>query len=415
MITSLRPARSALGYTALAIALMTTAASAQELCSNYTVKPGDTLSGIAKAADVSGGYQMLYAANSETINNPNIIEVGMELVIPCADGLLPSQQADATTEAVTAPAAEAVVEPAVPEVEAPTAPAETVEVVTTAPAETATTAPAETAAVATTAPAETAAAAPTALPKARFLTGSNFEPQTDESLPGGGLFTEMVEEAMKRGGPGQEYSVTFVNDWGAHLTDLLPSGAFDMGFPWALPDCSKVDLLSEATQLRCTDFDASDAFLEAFVGYYVLAGSDLANLTSHDQLAGKRLCRPDGWFTFDLEGLGLVEPTITMVVPQDQLECWQAMKRGEVDVVTYDVDVADVDIVKVDMLDNVKEIEPLRTVVTSHVFVPKSNPNGQAYLAMINEGLQSMRDDGTWFKILSTRMREHNERNAAEN
>ncbi len=49
----------------------------------YVVKPGDTLSGIAKA--VYGDWkhwQDIYEANKDKIKNPDLIQVGWELKLP---------------------------------------------------------------------------------------------------------------------------------------------------------------------------------------------------------------------------------------------------------------------------------------------------------------------------------------------
>jgi LysM repeat protein len=49
----------------------------------YVVQPGDTLSGIATALAVRGGWQALYAANKQAIGpNPNTIRVATVLVVP---------------------------------------------------------------------------------------------------------------------------------------------------------------------------------------------------------------------------------------------------------------------------------------------------------------------------------------------
>lgn len=49
----------------------------------YVVQPGDTLSGIAAALTVHGGWQALYAANRPRIGtNPNVIHPGTVLVLP---------------------------------------------------------------------------------------------------------------------------------------------------------------------------------------------------------------------------------------------------------------------------------------------------------------------------------------------
>ncbi|MBC3842776.1 LysM peptidoglycan-binding domain-containing protein [Streptacidiphilus sp. 4-A2] len=49
---------------------------------NYTVHPGDTLSGIAAAAHLSGGWEALYQDNKATVGgNPNLIFPGQQLQV----------------------------------------------------------------------------------------------------------------------------------------------------------------------------------------------------------------------------------------------------------------------------------------------------------------------------------------------
>ncbi|MEU0937887.1 MULTISPECIES: transglycosylase family protein [unclassified Embleya] len=48
----------------------------------YTVKAGDTLSGVAAKLGVKGGYKALYAANAGVIGgNPHLISVGTQLAV----------------------------------------------------------------------------------------------------------------------------------------------------------------------------------------------------------------------------------------------------------------------------------------------------------------------------------------------
>jgi nucleoid-associated protein YgaU len=49
----------------------------------YTVKPGDTLSGIAKEFyGHAGEYMKIFDANKDKLTNPDVIRDGQELVIP---------------------------------------------------------------------------------------------------------------------------------------------------------------------------------------------------------------------------------------------------------------------------------------------------------------------------------------------
>lgn len=328
-------------------AVSATPAAAQSLCSEYTVVRGDTLSRIASEAGVRGGFQRLFDANRNVMANPNLLEVGVVLQIPCEDGSLPA--GTATSRATPAPA------PVATEVVAK---------------------------------------------PASFVTASGYAPFTDEALPGGGMMTQMVRRAMEIGNPDQEYDIIFVNDWDSHLSVLLPSGAFDMTFPWFLPDCTKVDILSEPNARRCNVFDASDPFYEAGVSFYTMNDSPYAAATEYNDLMGATLCRPDGWFTFDLEGEGLVEPAINLVFGRTEEACWERMVAGEVDVVTYDTLPAEDDSRGLGIVDQITELEALASTVTLHVFTPKANPNGRAYLDIVNAGLQELRASGEWFEIV---------------
>jgi LysM repeat protein len=52
----------------------------------WTVRPGDTLSAIASAFDVPGGWQVLYAANLRVVgSDPDVIRVGTVLTLPGPD------------------------------------------------------------------------------------------------------------------------------------------------------------------------------------------------------------------------------------------------------------------------------------------------------------------------------------------
>lgn len=324
-------------------------AQAQEQCSSYTVVRGDTLSQIADRADVRGGYQVLFNANTDVLDTPNLLEVGQSLKIPCADGALPTTAASAA---------------------APAAPA-------------------------------TPAMTPDSLDRPlRFVTSSGYAPFTDEGLPGGGLFTQMVRRSMELGNDEQEFNIMFVNDWNSHLQDLLPSGAIDMAFPWFKPDCDKVENLSAPNAYRCTEFNHSEPFYDALVGYYTLAGSAYENASTYPELFGARICRPDAWFTFDLEAEALTAPNITLIQAPSQAGCWDLLRDGEVDVVTYDALPAEEDYGNAGMSDVVVDLPALTSKQTLHVFVSKNNPNGEAYMNIINAGLEDLRLSGEWFEIV---------------
>jgi len=340
--------------------LLPVAGHAQTACEPYVIQGGDTLRDIAQRAYGNGNFQLIFDANRNVIgSNPNNIEVGDELVLPCADGTLPTAQVEV--------------------VEAPTPTAAAVE-------------------------ASGQQLPEGYVPVIKFLTGGNYPPFTDESMPGRGMFTELVDTSMTRAAPSRDYVVTFVNDWGSHLSALLPINAFDMGFPWFKPDCTKIDLLSPAMAQRLTDYNFSDPFYELVVTSYVLPKSRFAGAQSPEDLFGARVCRPDGYYTFDLEEVGLVEPDITLVQPVLPRECFEQLLAGTVDYIPMEVQVAEDAIAELGIRGQLLELGQFSRLVTAHVISHKSNPYGRAYITLLNQGLREMRQSGEWFGIVSTQL-----------
>lgn len=58
------------------------AARGRHIEGTYVVRSGDTLSAIAQAHHVAGGWQALWRANERTVRNPNLIFPGQRLALP---------------------------------------------------------------------------------------------------------------------------------------------------------------------------------------------------------------------------------------------------------------------------------------------------------------------------------------------
>lgn len=346
-----------LAVSCLALSAGTYSAAAQEACSTYTIKRGDTLTNIAKRAFGDGNFAKIFQANRAVIgSNPNLIEVGLQIEIPCAE---------------TASA------PAVAE------------------------APAAAAAPAATAPVATAEPAATPLAQIAFVTGNDYPPFTGEDLPDGGIFTKLVRTAMLRGDKQQDYSIDFVNDWSAHLDSLLPRQAFDATFPWSQPDCGDLGSLSPKDAYRCTDFNFSESFYEIVDGFFAVKGSGLETAQTYEEFVGKRICRPESYSLSGLTSVGLVEPSITLVRPATPADCFEGLATGAVDIVHLEVQVASDALSDLGLKNDIVEDPHLAQVKTLRVMVHKSNPHGSEILDVINRGLTEMRESGEWFDIVS--------------
>ncbi len=336
----------------------------------YRVAPGDTLHRIATRAYGSGNYQTIFAANRDILPDISRIEVGDELLIPCLDGTVPKTRREALALGIGTGDGRETPNP-------------------------------EASATAIRPAPEASASA--ILPTGGgigFVTGSDFAPFAHRALPEGGMITELVRLAIARAAPEREVDVTFVDDWSAHL-GLLEQGAYDLGFPWYRPDCSKADRLSASMRQRCAGFEFSDPLFEVAIGYYVRAGDPLAGATKYDRLFGRKLCRPAGYFTFDLDQEDLSEPNVTRIIPPTAADCFTWLMRGEVDVVTLNKSLAEVGISKLGLDGRVAEIPALASAQTLHVVAPNGDAEGHAYLDLVNTGLADLQASGRWFEVVS--------------
>ncbi|TMV05582.1 transporter substrate-binding domain-containing protein [Ruegeria sediminis] len=347
-----------------ASALMAGGASAQEACTNYTVTDGDTLSTIAIAAYGTSNYQPIFNANRNVISNPTELKPGLVLALPCDDGSLPNGQS--AQELIAAE-------------EARNANNKVSNVYE---------------------------------PPIKIVTGGNYAPFADESLTGGGFLVRLASTALNRAGNNRDYSVSFVNDWSAHLETLLPLGAFDVSLAWYIPDCSNRDYeWSAETEKRCTQFDSTVSVYDTVIGFYTLPDSDYAKARSFEDFKGARLCRMEGWFTHDLEEKGVFEPHVTMIQPVSAQECMDAVLTGVADIASFEVQLAadamsDMGLTPKDIVEN-----PFVNTVAGLRFVThRTNPYGRQYMAMLNAGLNEMRESGEWYAIISDTLREHNEK-----
>lgn len=249
--------------------------------------------------------------------------------------------------------------------------------------------------------ADTIAAPPLAELRIKFLTGSGFAPFAGESLHAGGMITDLVTRAVNTAAPEREFHVTFISDRSAHLGVILRDGAFDVSFPWYKPDCFEPEKLGEELRILCDEFEFSNPLYEVSLGYYTRTGNPLIKADSHAGMFGKKLCRPKGQFMFGLDQNNLTAPSVSVETAATAIECFFRLLRGQVDVVSLVKTKADAELRRLGIIDEVAEIEGLQTSLTLHALVPKSNPNGQAYLDIINQGMASLMASGKWFEVVA--------------
>lgn len=345
---------------AIGWALIAPETQAVECGGKYTIQDGDTLNDIARQAyGTTNKWTLIFYANQKQFGNGPILEAGKQLRIPCIKA-----PARVSIEPVGINTNGEVNTPSAKEIEVSRLKGDL-----------------------------------------QLLTAGDYQPFTDRSLPGGGMITEIIDTALsslKREANGPGYQISWVNDWSSHLDPLLLSKTFDMGFPWFKPNCEEYDQLDQPAQFRCDKFFFSKPVFEILVLFFALKDSDFQFETDAD-VVGTRLCRPTGYFTFDLDKNGrnwVKDEKITLIRPQAVEECFALLARGEVDAVTVNEFTGRAAITKLAMDDRIRVIERPVSLLNLRVIIAKTHPRARTYLHYINSSLSYLRDSGLYEQIV---------------
>jgi len=335
---------------------------AQTCGTDYTIKEGETLAQIA--ARIYGNpaqWTVIFYANQDRLGaNESLLVPGLALRLPCI-GASPQSQP-------------------VPQIAAPPAQSQT-----------------------TT---ESAFVISSLLRRIEFLTADGFSPYTGRSLEGGGMLTQVITSSMgliKEEAKGRfDYGISWINDWTAHLNPLLLTRAFDVGFPWARPDCEGGINLDQSSQFRCQRFFFSDPLYEAVTSLFVRANSRIKSLRN-DEIARTTLCRPAGYPLHELDQNGrnwVKEGKVTLIRPPTLDECFRLLESGTVDGVVEAELTGRASIASLGLSDKVRIIDQPVALTTYHALISKTHPHARTILYYMNSSLMKLRTSGEYDRII---------------
>lgn len=247
------------------------------------------------------------------------------------------------------------------------------------------------------------------VPTIQIVTAGDYLPFTDDQADGRGMLTQVVEAALTESGLPNDFEIDFVNDWSSHLTILLPKGKYDFGFPWFKPDCSDRSALPADMRLRC-DYAWSDPLYTVSIAFYAPEGLE-SYPASFQELHGAKICRPEGYYTFDLSNEGLYDgQNITLVRPSTVDGCFVALDRGEVDFVSLNRFTAERALARAGLTGLVKPLETLVTVLDLHLVAHRDNMlAAHKWMAGFNDGLRQIQASGMFGRITSYHLRKYRE------
>lgn len=324
---------------------------AQTACELYRVVKGDSLRGIALTAYGVQDFMPIFKANAAAIgHDPNLIAVGTVLHLPCKDAKQPD-------------------EPELVTVSTPAGP-ETFE----------------------------------------LITANGYLPYADETLPGGGIITMLIDRAFDRADEYVPHRLTVINDRAAHLEALLPTHVFDASFPWTAPDCETLTNPTRAESYTCENYIYSAPFYEIVEGFFARTGSGYEDELYSSGLAGAVICRPEGYATGHLIDMDLFASETKLVQPVTIRDCFEHLMTGEVDLVSFDTRSGAQILERLGLTDSVSGNPNVVSIVPLQVAAHRDNPSSEILIAALNEGLREMQQSGEWQNLIRDALTEQIEK-----
>jgi polar amino acid transport system substrate-binding protein len=333
---------------------------AQTCGSDYTLKEGETLAQIAgRVYGNPSQWTIIFYANQDRLGaNVSLLVPGLALRLPCIGGAPQPVLPPLATTPAQPPAAS-----------------------------------------------ETAFFISSLLRRVEFLTADGFAPYTGRSLEGGGMLTQVIGSAMglvKDEAKGRfDFGISWVNDWAAHLNPLLLTRAFDVGFPWARPDCDGTNL-DQSSQFRCQRFFFSDPIYEVITLLFVRADSRIKSLRN-EEISGSTLCRPAGQPVHELDQSGrnwIKDGKVTLIRPPTVDECFRLLDDGTVDGVVEAELVGRASMTGLRLTEKVRMVDQPVALTTYHVLISKSHPHARTILYYMNTSLERLRESGEYDRIV---------------
>jgi polar amino acid transport system substrate-binding protein len=380
------------------MASISTPTLAQTCNEEYVVKSGESLSRIANR--VYGDLQkwtVIYNVNLNIIgSDPNLILAGQVLRIPCLEETNDNLLTESTTETTDESTSESS--------DAATSAASVADVSSSAEEESAAVAVEDLSQVAAN---DSVEEARTRAPgdAIRFLTGNDYAPFTDQSLPDDGLITDIVDTAFSNAPSPLAFEIDWVDDWSVHLTELLANLDYDMGFPWLRPDCN-----STPEEFRCQNFEFSNPAFEMLILLFTHKDRPLV-FNSDADIAGAVLCRPKGYYTHDLEKDGrlwLTNNVIELQQPDTIKDCFDRLVEGTVDAVALNEFTGRSAIADFNLKDEIVALEnkPL-SIEGLHVVVHKDHPRSRELISLFNKNMAALQLSDEYNQIIDKHFRNY--------
>ncbi|MEO4047452.1 transporter substrate-binding domain-containing protein [Pseudomonas sp. CAU 1711] len=214
----------------------------------------------------------------------------------------------------------------------------------------------------------------------RLVTGDQYPPFTGQTLPNGGMLTELVLRVLQEADQPPQLAW---QPWKRGYQATL-KGQYDATFPY-LPSPE-----------REAEFLFSTPLYETTQKVFSRSGEALEPA----QLAGRRFCLPLGWQA-PTPLLTLLESgRLQRHEPQDLATCARLVALGRDDFFVADDLLGQRAIRQAGVAHELQESRAVVARNRLHLIVPRNRPGAQALIERFNAGLTRLRDSGEYARIV---------------
>jgi len=213
---------------------------------------------------------------------------------------------------------------------------------------------------------------------------NNIKPFVDNSSSPKGVVVDRVKKALSSI-KNIKYSIDYIGDENLLMhPPLLENGKYDIGLRWNQPDCT-------SKNNKLCDFIVSKPLFQTVSKFYRRKNS--TNKISHPKdIYGKNICRPKGWFKFDLEKQGFIDgENINITSPDSVKECFSKLKNGKVDFVAL-TEYSALPVIKSMRLSKyIESVDLLSTPIIFSLIANQKNPKAYIYIHKLNISLSKLK------------------------
>ena len=220
-----------------------------------------------------------------------------------------------------------------------------------------------------------------------LVTGNDFKPYADETLPEGGMITEIAVTAFSD--LGYDPIVDFLN-WPSGY-DLTKRGKFAANWAWA------------PTAEREADFFYSDALAEdlTFAYWHVDRPQSFKEI---DDIKGYRICRAVDYYTEFMDHL-IESGEIELTQPKDINECWRGLVDGSFDFVIQAEFASAAQHAELGLTDEIVRSDTVVSKQSYHAIFPKSISESEQLRDDFNGAVQKMQETGVLNEIVERHLK----------